>query len=684
MAHLKPYPFALLIRRMFEELEAQQSIFDLPVSKFVLGDAEKDLSVEFHGHHAATPLGPAAGPQSQMAQNLVLSWLAGCRIMELKTVQIMDELEIPRPCIDMETIGFNVEWSQELKLQESLEEYVKGSMLIEILAASGKIEMAPGFHDTIFDMSVGYDLEGIQSPTVTAFIEGMMDARELVERFRQEIPEEYAQYRDLEFTTCLSDTLTLSTFHGCPPDEIERIIDYLFKEFGLHCIVKLNPMLLGPEDCRQLLNDHMGYVDCHVPDTAFERDTKWDQAVEFIGRLGATAEELNLGFGVKFTNTLIVNNHREFFPDEKEMYLSGPPLHVLAMVLVKRFRDTFGDTYPISFSAGIDRKNFAGSVATGLIPVTTCSDLLKAGGYGRAKGYFKDLYKWMNKVGATDLDSFLLLAYGHAEQALERLMISADDPIKSACLEAISQQKGFKEAAGPELYQAWLSQARILNTDTYVAEMLESPHYRLEKNNKAPRKIGSDLELFDCVTCDKCIPVCPNDANFTFQMPKEEITIQKVRKDGETFVLVEEDILAIDQRHQIANFVDFCNECGNCDVFCPEDGGPYKVKPRFFSSENDWEKDESGDGFYVHRNKGVVTVLARFEGRAYRLIQDGEISTYSGDGFELEYAPGQSLGTITGNANGVVDLTYAEIMSRIQSALLDNSGPNYVRILSDA
>jgi len=67
--------------------------------------------VDVHGHTAATPLGPAAGPHTQLAQNIVLSYLVGCRIFELKTVQILDELVIPRPCIDMRTVGFNVEWS---------------------------------------------------------------------------------------------------------------------------------------------------------------------------------------------------------------------------------------------------------------------------------------------------------------------------------------------------------------------------------------------------------------------------------------------------------------------------------------------------------------------------------------------------------------------------------------------
>src|SRR5437899_636912 len=188
MAELRPYPFAALLRRMFRELEELGSIFDLPARKFFLGDPHKDFSVRFHGALASSPLGPAAGPQSQMAQNLVLSYLAGCRVMELKTVQINDELRIPRPCIDMQTVGYNVEWSQELKLEESLEEYVKGSMLIEILNASKKLPLVPGFERVIYDMSVGYSLEGIKSERVQAFIHGMKDARGVVERLRAQIP----------------------------------------------------------------------------------------------------------------------------------------------------------------------------------------------------------------------------------------------------------------------------------------------------------------------------------------------------------------------------------------------------------------------------------------------------------------------------------------------------------------
>jgi putative selenate reductase len=173
------------------------SIFDLPVDKGFYGSPRHDLTARFHRHAPSSPLGPAAGPQTQMAQNLVLSWLAGCRVMELKTVQIKDDLQIPRPCIDMATVGYNVEWSQELRLPQSLDEYVKGAMLIEILRATGKLPLAAGFERTIYDMSVGYDLAGIQSPAITAFIAGLKDARPIVERLRGELTGELAAYRDL-------------------------------------------------------------------------------------------------------------------------------------------------------------------------------------------------------------------------------------------------------------------------------------------------------------------------------------------------------------------------------------------------------------------------------------------------------------------------------------------------------
>ena len=608
MAELIPYPFAALIERMFSELESADSIFDLPSKSFFLGREGRDYSVPFHDKRAPTPLGPASGPQTQMAQNLVLSWLCGCRILELKTVQILDELEIPRPCIDMETIGYNVEWSQELKLEQSLHEYVKGAMLIEILKASGKLKMAPGFGEVIYDMSVGYDLKGIQTERVQDYIRGMKDASAVVEHYRKQIPDRFSQFCDLDFPTNLSNSLTLSTFHGCPPDEIERIIDFLLNEHSLNCIIKLNPTLLGEERVRELLQGVMGYEAVNVPSKAFQTDTSWDQAQGFVQRLGVTADQLGLGFGVKFSNTLIVENHRSFFPEsEKEMYLSGPPLHVLATNLVDRFRDRFGDHYPISFSAGIDRKNFADAVAIGLTPITSCSDLLKAGGYSRATTYFRELDSRMDRLGVNTIPDYIIKAYGNAEQALSECGKDVEDSKIDECRKALEEGTSIIEAAGEDLYGRWLSQCKLLNTQTYAENATLDQRYALVKNSKPPTKVGSMLELFDCLTCDKCIPVCPNDANFMLSIPPEQVPVKTLTFQDGSWSVEESGKLVLEKKHQIANFADFCNECGNCDIFCPEDGGPYVLKPRFFGSRESFREFSNHDGFFIERNKAIKT-----------------------------------------------------------------------------
>ncbi len=594
MTELTPVPFGLLATRLFRELERKKAAFDLPVARFFQG-ANVDLSRNVHGRRASTPFGPAAGPHTQLAQNIVLSWLAGGRVIELKTVQIKDDLVIPRPCIDMQTIGFNVEWSQELTLEQSLEEYVKASMLIDMLKASG---WAPAYADTVFDMSVGYDLAGIRSARVRDFMAGLMDATAVVARLHEQIPPSLVHLRDTPFVTRISDTITLSTFHGCPPQEIEAIAAFLLQEVGLHVVVKLNPTLLGGAQVMEILHERLGYRELKVPAAAFDKDAAWEQVTGFVDRLGTLAHSLGRGFGVKFSNTLLVDNYKSFFPaSEKAMYLSGPPLHVLAMLLVRRFRQIFGDRFPISFSGGIDAGNFADAVALGLQPVSVCSDLLKSGaysGYARGARYLVNLVKRMNAAGAADIDQFVIKAYGHGQAALDGLALPAARA--QACRAALAQGGDLRAAAG-EAFGGWVSAAGLLNTETYVVRMLSDPRYGAAGNATPPKKMGTRLSLFDCMTCDKCIPVCPNDANFVLAIPKGRLPIERLVKNGAGWKIETAGEIAHDKPWQIGVFADACNECGNCDVFCPEDGAPYLSKPLFFGSVAAWADTPERDGF---------------------------------------------------------------------------------------
>ena len=598
MSELVPIPLPLLLRRAFLEYRREGKIFDLPAAKIFRGFPDLDLSVEFHGHRAATPLGPAAGPHGQLAQNIALSWLGGSRIIELKTVQILDELQIPRPCIDAATVGYNVEWSQELKLEQSLREYVKAAMLLEVVKASGLLGKAiPG--ETVFDMSVGYNLEGIRSQRVRSWIELMMDAGSIIDELRAGLTGDWARYRDLAFPTCISDTISLSTFHGCPAGEIEGIVTFLLAEMGCHVCIKLNPTLLGRERVAHLLHDVMGYREIQLHPPAFENDLQFDEALDLVPRLQDVARRNGKSLSLKFTNTLVVKNHKTVFSDEL-MYMSGPPLHVLAMNLVQEFRARLRDPVPFSFSGGLEARNVAAAVAMNFVPVTTCTDLLRPGGYGRLIRYLENLAGEMRRLGVKRISDFVLHFRGQAE------------------------------AAAGDVYQAGL-----LNTPILVAEATADRRYWWERNRGAPRKIGSKLWMYDCIACDKCVPVCPNDANFVYETPLLAIAYDNYVLTPGAKRRIPGGVLRVMKSRQFANYADACNDCGNCDVFCPEDGGPYLAKPRLFSSLESYWKHAGADGFFLDWNAGP-TVHGMMAGQSYTLTLDCSRARFIQPGAEVD------------------------------------------------
>ena len=627
MAELVPAPFPHLLRRMLREVEREQKIFDLPARRFWRGPDDLDSSVVVHGHRAANPVGPAAGPHGQMAQNVLLAWLAGGRFLELKTVQVNDRLTIPRPCIDMQTVGYNVEWSQELRLAQSLREYVKGSMLVDVARALGALGRPddPARDDTVLDLSVGYDLAGVRSPSVRSWIASMKDARDEVEAVRREIPDEHARLRNLAFRTALSDQVTLSTFHGCPANEIEAMAVFLMEEAGLHVTVKLNPTLLGKDAVDGLLHDVLGYDDVETRAEDFERDLHWPQALEMTDRLSERARELGRELRLKLSNTLVVRNHRPFFPPgEAVMYLSGAPLHVITLGLVERFRRARPEV-PLSFSAGVDNRNFADCVALGLAPVTVCSDLLRPGGYSRLPKYLENLEARMRGLGVRTVGDFVVKACGTGEAALESSF--PPSPLREELLASLRSDRvdlrAVLAAAGQEArYDELVRTGAVLNTPLVVARATSDPRYRAG-SLQPPRRIGRHLALFDCINCDKCLPACPNDANFVYETePFAAREYESYRVEGGRAVPVAGGRFEVRERHQIGTFQDFCNDCGNCDTFCPEDGGPYLEKPRFFGSLAAFREQGTLDGFCVESGQGREAMWGRLGGVEYRLDVD--------------------------------------------------------------
>ncbi len=421
MSHfMRPQSFSALLRWIEREYKERDSIFGIHKSLFWQPKKTRYYIPDIFGNRLLTPIGPAAGPNTQLTQNILASWLCGARYMELKTVQIMDELEFGRPCIDVEDEGYNAEWSQELKLEQSIREYIKAWLLIPVLERMLGWEGSEAAGGLLYNMSVGYNLEGILQPRMQTFMAKMLDASEELSEYREVLRKEFPQYADITVPKTMVNSATLSTMHGCPPDEIGKIARYLLEERGFHLFVKMNPTLLGRDEVRSILSETLGYTDIVIPDPVFDHDLKYPQAVEIIKMMKESSKKYGKFFGVKLTNTLAMYNYRRIMPGE-EMYMSGRALYPISMNLWNRLSKEFGGDLSVSYSAGADAKNIDTIFSCGAMTVTMASDLLKPGGYGRFVQCLEKLESAMIRAEASDLKEFA----ADAPAKLEKAAVSA-------------------------------------------------------------------------------------------------------------------------------------------------------------------------------------------------------------------------------------------------------------------
>ena len=399
------YPVDKLLRWILNE-EKSCRIFGIANELFFTPAESDPFRMRRYDCTLETPIGVAAGPHTQMAQNIISAWLCGARYIELKTVQVLDHIEVSKPCIDMEDEGYNCEWSQELTVDESFNQYLDAWILIHVLRHHfGWDAGEPG---VIFNISVGYDMQGILSEKIQRFLDRMADCHDEKAEKIKSLAAIYPAIADISIPDRISDNVTLSTMHGCPADEIEQIGRYLIEERGLHTTIKLNPTLLGAEELRRILNEQLHY-DVVVPDAAFEHDLEYADALGIIRRLQQSAAAKGVFFGLKLTNTLeTVNAHDVLSENEKMVYMSGRALHPISTALAAKLQTDFDGALDISFSAGADCFNTPELIAANLAPVTVCSDLLKPGGYARLRQYLSELSAAMQAVNAASIDEFTI------------------------------------------------------------------------------------------------------------------------------------------------------------------------------------------------------------------------------------------------------------------------------------
>jgi putative selenate reductase len=457
---MKALPFEYLIDDCLQDYYTKGKILEVDKKDFFVNVSD-NLKMSFNNEYLRYPVGPAAGPHTQLAQNLLAAYLTGARFFELKTVQIIDGKEmqsmIEKPCIDVKNVGYNVEWSTELTVEEAANEYIKGSVLLQVMAVELGLS---DIKDFVFNISVGYNLEGIQSRKISDFIDSLKEAKdtdifkECIKTLKDNI-NKFKRFKleDIDkISSKITNTVTLSTMHGAKAEEILDIARHLITNKNINTFIKCNPTLLGYENVRGIL-DNLGYNDIVIRKEDFDHDLKFDMAVDIVNELKRLGKENGVFVGIKLTNTLPVYNSRKILPGES-MYLSGKPLYPIAMGVSRMFAEALDGDIHISLSGGIDKNNVVDVLKTGIAPLTVSTLLLKPGGY-------KNLKSILDKITAEHMEFHKL------------------------------DVKAVKE----------LSENAVKDTNY--------------KNKGDGRYLEDTLPTYDCfkVNCGICVDVCPNRAN---------------------------------------------------------------------------------------------------------------------------------------------------------------------------
>jgi putative selenate reductase len=455
---MKPMSFERILDLTLEDYYTKGKIFGIEEKDFYR-DIDNSIEMNFCNEYLRFPVGPAAGPHTQLTQNFLAGYLTGCRYFEPKTVQIVDgkdmQAMIPRPCIDAKNVGYNVEWSTELTVEEAAEEYVKASVLMQVIG----IELGlSDVKDFILNISVGYDLKGIQSKKISDFIDNLKDSKdtvifkECIDVLKKNI-NKFKRFKleDIDnITSKITNIITLSTMHGCKASEILDIATHLIVNKKINMLLKCNSTLLGYDAVREIL-DNLGYNDIELKREDFDHDLQFETAKEIIAKLLDTAKENDVNFGVKLTNTLPVVNTRGVMPGEA-MYMSGKPLYPIAINVAKKIAKEFNNI-PMSMSGGIDKNNVLDVFNAGIAPITIATLYLQPKGYINNSAVLNEMKKLGQAPKCLNLEALNILG--------EKAKIDA--------------------------------------------------HY---KNKGNGRVLEDKLETFDCLkSCGICVDVCPNRAN---------------------------------------------------------------------------------------------------------------------------------------------------------------------------
>ena len=141
----------------------------------------------------------------------------------------------------------------------------------------------------------------------------------------------------------------------------------------------------------------------------------------------------------------------------------------------------------------------------------------------------------------------------------------------------------------------------LLLTKGMIQPNAKEPGIPFLQANEASRCLGCSF------VCDKCVEVCPNRANVTLTSGPMGAGFKNIA--------------------QILHIDGLCNECGNCETFCPYSvGSPYKTKTTLFWTEKEL-LESSNDGFFVEPHEhspNVFNATIRYNGKTGTIACDAQ------------------------------------------------------------
>ena len=135
---------------------------------------------------------------------------------------------------------------------------------------------------------------------------------------------------------------------------------------------------------------------------------------------------------------------------------------------------------------------------------------------------------------------------------------------------------------------------------------------------------------------------------------------------------IEGNTFEIKQKNQILHIADWCNQCGNCDTFCPSSGSPYLDKPHLYMDKEIFEKER--DGYFLSTEDEAPFLLCYHNKQRYKLTKWNDFSFLESDHYILKLDNNTLRITdveVKENLNFKLDLTIAAEMSLIMRGAIN-------------